>query len=105
MHRPFWAPRRPSGGRHGRQEARPEAVLDARTEETRPDAVLGAKRSVQRPSWTPGGSSAGPLGHHEARMQVLLQLCCKLQVLRRRQGGDLGVQSSQRAKPNCVIFV
>ena len=42
-----------------RQEARPEAVLDARG-------------PVQKPSWTPGGPSRGGLGRQEARPQAVL---------------------------------
>ena len=72
--RPSWALRGPSRGHLERQE-------------TGPEAVLGARRAVQRLSWTPGGPSAGRLSRQEARMQVLLQFCCKMQVLRRRQSG------------------
>ena len=87
-----------------RQEARPEAVLDARRPVQKPswtpggpsrgglgrqeacsEAVLDARRLVRRPSWAPGGSSAGRLAWQEASMQVLLQFRCKMQVLRRRQ--------------------
>ena len=55
---PSLSPGGPSRGRLGRQEARLEAVSDAR-------------RAVRRPFWTPEVSSAGRLGCQQARMQVV----------------------------------
>ena len=65
VQRPTWAPGGLSGGRLGRQEARPEAVWGARRpvgsrlarQEARLEAVLGARRPVGRLSWAPGGPS------------------------------------------------
>ena len=60
----------PCRGRLGRQEARREAVLDAR-------------RLVGRLSWAPGGQSGGRLGRQEARREAVLDA-------RRPFGGRLG---------------
>ena len=85
MQRPPWAPRSPSGGRLGCQEARQKAVL-------------GARRPVGRPSWAPGGPPGGRLGRQEARREavwaarrpessVLPTVPAKSSVLRSRQAG------------------
>ena len=78
---PSWAPGGPSGGRLGRQEARPEPVL-------------GARRLVRRPSWAAGGQNA-------SFTAVLLQNAGFAQA----SVWGLGVQSSKSAKHICVIFV
>ena len=94
--KPPWAPGGPSGGRLGRQEARPKAVWGARNpyqgikvswpaggprcpskgrlgrQDARSEAALSASRAVKKPSW-----SRGRLGRQEAQntgfSAVLLQ--------------------------------
>ena len=102
-------------------------------QEARPEAVLDARRLVRRPSWTPGGTSGGlsrtpgspsggRLGRQEARPQAVLggrtpecrfdcSFGAKCKVLRRRQGwgSESGAQRPQAdrkadAKHHCVIF-
>ena len=89
VRRSSWAPGELSGGRLGRQEARPEAVwavLAARSpsggrldrQQARPEAVWAARRPECR---------------------LFLQLCCKMQVWRRLHAGrrpELGSETSPR---------
>ena len=92
VRRPSWPPGDPFGGRLGRQEARLQAVLDAR-------------RPVRRLSWTPGGPSARHLGRQEARMQVLLQFCSKMQgISAGDRGGARSPESKDARRTTCVIF-
>ena len=92
VRRPSWALRGPSGGRLERQA-------------TRPEAVLGARRAIRRLSWTPGGPSAGRLGRQDAKMQVLLQFCCKMQVLRRRRHGGPNSKVPKAPTRLSVFFI
>ena len=104
---PSWTPGGPPRGRRGRQEARPEAVLAARRPVRRPSwrqggpcrAVLDSRRPVRMPSWTPGGPSGGRLGRQEARLQALLQFCCKMLVLRSWQQGAVACNVATALSP------
>ena len=110
---PSWTPGGPSRSRLERQEVRPEAVL-------------AAKRPVWRPSWPPGGPSGGRLERQEARPEAVLDArrpnrtpswpsdgrnAGFITVLLQNAGfaqaavGLSGVQTSQRARPNCKLFV
>ena len=52
-----------------------------------PEALLGGSWAGLGGSWAALGASLDRLGRQHARMQVLLQFCCKMQVLRRLQLG------------------
>ena len=81
VQRPSWTPGGLFGGRLGRQEACPEAVV-------------GARRLVRRPSCVAGGQ-------HASFTAVSLQNAGFAQA----SVWGLGVPSSKSAKPLCVIFV
>ena len=83
------APGGPSGGRLGRQEARPEVVLGVRSLEATWDVR-------QRPPGTSGGPSGGRLGRQETRPERQDQTKAVWAVRRpvQRSSGPPGAQNA-----------